>query len=342
MPTITEKQVRQMVANQINQWMGATRGSSIHRKILDTYNTYPAVASVPGSYRMKVSDAWCACTASAVMIILGFEKYTGYNISCNTWIDIAKSMGIWQEDESIMPGIGDLTMYDWDDPKATYATTNNRGKVEHVGIVTGTETDRFYVTEGNMTDASKVGVRILKKNGRYLRGFIRPNYGKIAELINNGTIPYPTIRADGGYDNGSLTTEQVKELQKHHRLTLDGYWGPGSKRLTGMTADEAWARYKGITTPASTTSTPSGYAKTNPYPVPTRVLKQGCIGNDVKWLQYQLHRLRFGTAGVTLEKFVDGSMGPGTVKSLKAFQSTYGLVADGSCGPVTLAKLKSL
>ena len=49
------------------------------------------------------------------------------------------------------------------------------------------------------------------------------------------------------YDNGSLTTAQVKELQR------DGQWGAGSKKAAGgRTADEAWAYYqnnKQTTTP---------------------------------------------------------------------------------------------
>lgn len=60
------------------------------------------------------------------------------------------------------------------------------------------------------------------------------------------------------YDNGSLTTAQVKELQRWYGVTADGQWGAGSaKAAGGRTADEAWAYYqsnKQITTP----ETPSG------------------------------------------------------------------------------------
>ena len=344
MPTITEAQIRQMVANQINEWMGATRGSKIHKSILAVYNNYSAVANTPGSYKMSVSDAWCACTVSADVILLGIEKYTGYSISCTRWLDKAKDLGIWTENENIMPKVGDLALYDWDDPAKNYATTDNVGSVEHIGVVTAIDSalKKFYVTEGNMTSASKVGVRVLFKNARYLRGFIQPNYAKIADAINRGEIKYPTVRADGGYNNGSLTQDQVKELQRYHKLTPDGYWGPGCQRMTGKSADEAWTRYKG-SAPVVTTmpSTPTIAAK-NPYPVPTTTLKQGMSGNSVKWMQFQLWNLKFGTAGKTLERFVDGSFGPATTKSLKAFQTTYGLDPDGSCGPLTREKLKSL
>lgn len=55
------------------------------------------------------------------------------------------------------------------------------------------------------------------------------------------------------YDNGSLTTAQVKELQRWYGVTVDGQWGAGSKKAAGgRTADEAWAYYqnnKQTTTP---------------------------------------------------------------------------------------------
>ena len=55
------------------------------------------------------------------------------------------------------------------------------------------------------------------------------------------------------YDNGSLTTAQVKELQRWYGVTADGQWGAGSKKAAGgRTADEAWAYYqnnKQTTTP---------------------------------------------------------------------------------------------
>ena len=44
------------------------------------------------------------------------------------------------------------------------------------------------------------------------------------------------------YDNGSLTTAQVKELQRWYGVGADGQWGAGSKKAAGgRTADEAWA-----------------------------------------------------------------------------------------------------
>lgn len=52
-------------------------------------------------------------------------------------------------------------------------------------------------------------------------------------------------KTGGGYDNGGLTSAQVKELQKYYGVTADGLWGSGSKKAAGgLSADEAWAAYK--------------------------------------------------------------------------------------------------
>lgn len=46
------------------------------------------------------------------------------------------------------------------------------------------------------------------------------------------------------YSNGSLTNEQVKQLQKYYGVTADGKWGANSKKAAGgLTADQAWSKY---------------------------------------------------------------------------------------------------
>ena len=71
----------------------------------------------------------------------------------------------------------------------------------------------------------------------------------------------------GSYSNGSLTNEQVKQLQKYYGVSQDGKWGTNSKKAAGgLTADEAWAKYQGggrtatKTNSAGVTATGSNYA----------------------------------------------------------------------------------
>lgn len=50
--------------------------------------------------------------------------------------------------------------------------------------------------------------------------------------------------ASGGYNNGSLTTDQVKQLQQALGVTADGLWGSRSQQAAGgLTADQAWAQF---------------------------------------------------------------------------------------------------
>ena len=67
---------------------------------------------------------------------------------------------------------------------------------------------------------------------------------------------------------------------------------------------------------------------TNPYSVPTRTLKKGHKGEDVKWLQWELREAGYNIA-------IDGDFGPKTNAALRAFQQSCKIVVDGLAGPVT-------
>lgn len=99
--------------------------------------------------------------------------------------------------------------------------------------------------------------------------------------------------------------------------------------------------YIGYTNDNTNKSEVSNKAK-NPYPVPTKTVYQGCKGNDVKWLQYEL--IEAGYTKVKVNGFnktvtIDGSFGPITLAALKAYQSSAKLVVDGRCGKLTRESL---
>lgn len=55
-----------------------------------------------------------------------------------------------------------------------------------------------------------------------------------------------TGKKKGSYSNGSLTNQQVKQLQKYYGVSQDGKWGTNSKKAAGgLTADQAWTKYQG-------------------------------------------------------------------------------------------------
>lgn len=75
----------------------------------------------------------------------------------------------------------------------------------------------------------------------------------------------------------------------------------------------------------------------NPYEPPTRALKKGMIGSDVKWMQWELCE-----SGYLRETEIDGHFGTITLGGLLAFQFEHALELDGVCGPKTVAMLKEV
>ena len=80
------------------------------------------------------------------------------------------------------------------DVRGNVTATDNTGAPDHIGIVTKVGGGTFVVTEGNM-NGGKVGKRTMKVNGRYIRGFITPDFDMIARKLggtSGGTADKPT------------------------------------------------------------------------------------------------------------------------------------------------------
>ena len=72
----------------------------------------------------------------------------------------------------------------------------------------------------------------------------------------------------------------------------------------------------------------------NPYAAPTRTLKIGSRGNDVRWLQYELNVRKYGLV-------VDGVFGQKTEDAVRNYQNRQSLVCDGIVGAKTRAELQA-
>ena len=88
-------------------------------------------------------------------------------------------------------------------------------------------------------------------------------------------------------------------------------------------------------TPAPTPP-PSVTVPKNPYAEPSKNLAKGASGNDVKWVQWHLNRLKYDLGKYGL----DGVFGLYTLDAVKAFQKAAKIDIDGIVGPVTRSKLK--
>lgn len=168
MPEIyTESGLRAEIVNTAKKFVGAREGSEQHKIILATYNNY---RPLPRGYTVKDTDAWCAATTSAWAIMCGFDKIIPIECSCNRLIALAKKLGIWVESDNYAPHPGDICLYDWqDDGKG-----DNADPPDHVGLVTERNEKAFQVLEGNYSNSVKY--RSMQVNGKYIRGFICPDY----------------------------------------------------------------------------------------------------------------------------------------------------------------------
>lgn len=197
-PAITGDQLRQKCVNTINSWVGAVEGDSVHAEILKIYNNQP---NLPYGYKMQTHDAWCAATVSAVWIKVGISEYTGTDCNCGGFRDKAINKGIWVENDAYKPKLGDAIIYNWSDD----GVGDNKGSADHIGMVTAVSGNTFTVTEGNTGDGY-VGKRTMQVDGRYIRGFIEPNYDDIAKKVagkitpdsdDSSTVTKPSVYSQG-------------------------------------------------------------------------------------------------------------------------------------------------
>ena len=170
---MTESEIRKKVLDTARSYLGVKEGSKEHKHIVAVFNTVK-----PDGGTMTVSAPWCACFVSAVEIeALGksnAKKICPLSYNCGTIISRAKKMGIWIESDSYKPKEADWILYDWDDS----GKGDDKGSPDHVGIVEKVTAKQITVIEGNKNDRCER--RVLKINGRFIRGFVAIPYKQIA------------------------------------------------------------------------------------------------------------------------------------------------------------------
>ena len=197
---------RRKVVEMAQSFVGLKESDGSYKKIIDIYNTQK---TFPRNTPMKYGWNWCACTWSAIAVALGYQKIMPIEVSCGRLIALASEMGIWQEDDSYIPLPGDAILYDWQDT----GKGNDKGWPEHVGIVEEVNTTSGYITviEGNHDNA--VSRRIIIINGRYIRGYIAPDYDVevAAKPIPKGTVSEIAIQVIAGkWSSGNERISMLK------------------------------------------------------------------------------------------------------------------------------------
>ena len=239
---------RTKIVAQAQQWVGLNESDGSFTKIIDIYNSHKPLAR---NYKLKLTDAWCAGTASALAIACGATDIIPTEVSCGKLIELAKAKGIWVEADNYTPAPGDFILYDWGDS----GSGDNKGNPDHIGIVETIVGDNITVIEGNYKNS--VSRRVIRVNGKFIRGYIVPKYD--AELKQVCTMELPVLKKGakgntvkamqtlligygyfcGGYgadgDFGSGTESALRSYQKAKGLSVDGVCGP-----------KTWAKLLGL------------------------------------------------------------------------------------------------
>ena len=128
------------------------------------------------------------------------------------------------------------------------------------------------------------------------------------------------VSVDGSY--GAATERAVRAFQQKQNLTADGVVGQTTWNALYAAWVDAQSDLGGTAWPGTT-------------------LRRGDTGMDVRLVQFWL-RLAADNYSALRTVTVDGSYGAATVSAVTAFQSLFGLTADGVVGRSTWNKLKEV
>lgn len=181
----------------IKTYDGAAQGSAKHKDLVKTFNTVK-----PHGEKADYKCAWCAITITAILIKAGYTpKNMPMSFNCGTLVNDMKKLGVWVEKDSYVPEIGDLVIYNWSDNGKGDCTTG----ASHVGMVISVAKKTFKVIEGNKGTTSKVGIRTMNIDGRFIRGF--------------GHLKYDTKTSSGGSTGGSSAKTITYTVKKGDTLS---------------------------------------------------------------------------------------------------------------------------
>lgn len=182
---MTEKAIRQKVADTALPLLGIKEGTAEHKRIIDIYN---AQRKLPKGYAMSYDDAWCAATMTYIGIVLGISDIILPECSCSRMIELYKARGLWVEDDAHVPELGDIIMYAWN-----AKTGENLLPPDHTGMVVKHEGKKLLILEGNYDN--QVKLREIPIEYVKTRGFCKPDYAALAHPFED--VPKDHIHAEG-------------------------------------------------------------------------------------------------------------------------------------------------
>lgn len=221
---------REQVVKQAQAWLGRNEKAGTHKYIIDVYNAHKPLAR---GYKVKYTDEWCATFVSAVSIACGATGIMPTECGCGKMIDLYKKLGAWVENDAYKPAPGDVIFYDWQDN----GKGDNKGSVEHTGIVEKVSGNTITIIEGNKGQA--VARRTLAVDGRYIRGYGVPKYNSAPTVVKESKVMIELNVLRQG-----ATGEQVKTLQR--LLLALGYKMENNGKVYGVDGSCGQATYNAV------------------------------------------------------------------------------------------------
>lgn len=230
---MTEKELRQKVVSTALAWLGTRENTAKHLEMLAIYN---AQRPLPRGWKMKVTDFWCAAFVSTVSLQLGLRDIMPTECGCPGMVRLYQELGRWVEDDAYVPFPADVVFYDWQDSATNYATTDNIGHPDHVGIVLDCDGKNMTIIEGN--NANAVNKRVLAVNDRFIRGFGIPDYASKADGAEPQPEPTPEPAPTPQPEPEKPAEETTVDpfITKTAREVIAGKWGNGQARKDALAA----------------------------------------------------------------------------------------------------------
>lgn len=231
-------------------WVGLKESDGSFSKIIDIYNSHKPLAR---GHKMRLTDPWCACTASALAIACNATDIIPVECSCGNLIELAKAKGIWVEADNHIPKPGDFMLYDWQDS----GNGDNTGWPDHIGIVEAVVGKDITIIEGNHKNA--VSRRNKEVDGKNIRGYITPHYDAEPVKATNTSLEIPVLKKGAkGNEVKALQTLLIGYGHFCGGYGADGSFGPGTENalrayqqakglgVDGVCGPKTWAKLLGI------------------------------------------------------------------------------------------------
>lgn len=226
---MTVQELRGHLVKTAREWLGYSEANGKFKGIIDLYNTQ---RPLPRGYAVQYDDEWCATYVTAVGIQAGLHDIILGECSCSRMIELYRAKGLWQERDDYRPEVGDIIMYYWKDGK-DYATTDCTKPPNHVGIVAARDGNTITVIEGNKGEA--VAYRTVQVNGRYIRGYCRPDYvSKATEEEVEEVVRYERLK---DIPNNNGFRDIIEQLMDAGILGGDGSDKTGNNDIIDLSHD---------------------------------------------------------------------------------------------------------